>query len=77
MNPANYSVLTPQEIQELIALASRWEEAHTNKDFARADALRLELMEWGAWPPENGWHPVFESRPHRIARIDARTPSQR
>jgi hypothetical protein len=61
--------LTDSELAELVDLAYRWKLARWNKHFAEADKLRAELMEWGAWPPEHGWHPVFESKEHRYARL--------
>lgn len=69
---ANWSVLNPSEMRELHALAVRWQDARKRRDYAEADRLRAELVEWGAFPPERGWHPVFESRHHRAARIRAR-----
>lgn len=69
---ASWSVLTDSERAQLRVLAERWGAARSIRDYATADSLRGELMEWGAWPPEGGWHPVFESSDHRQARIAAR-----
>lgn len=66
------SGLTKNEMDQLRDLAQRWKAAHADKQFGMADALRTDLMDWGAWPPENGWHPVFESSSHRSARLAAR-----
>ena len=66
------SELSGNELAELRVLARSWEEARLRKDFPTADRLRQELMEWGAFPPEGGWHPVFESRFHRKKRHDSR-----
>jgi len=72
-SPDAWSVLTEGELSELGDLAKRWLFAHVTRDFAEADALRSELMEWGAWPIEGGWHPVFESTAHRYARVMKRS----
>ena len=69
LSPDAWSVLTEAELIELGDVAQRWLVAHLSQDFAVADRLRNELMEWGAWPVEGGWHPVFESQEHRYARI--------
>lgn len=66
------SNLSGSELAELIDLATRWKLAHWNANFIESDRLRAELMEWGAWPPDGGWHPVFESVEHRQARLMAR-----
>lgn len=66
------SVLTEDELVELIDLVARWKVAQWNGDFLNSDALRAQLMAWGAWPPEHGWHPVFETTEHRYARRLAR-----
>lgn len=67
-----WSELTKEELVELVGLAGSWAAAHEALDFAAADVLRAELMAWGAWPPEHGWHPVFESPDHRKARLSRR-----
>lgn len=53
-------------------MAERYYRARDEKDYAVSDALRTELLEWGAFPPECGWHPVFESPAHRKARLKTR-----
>jgi hypothetical protein len=75
--PSDWSLLTEHEYTELGDLAKRWLSARVLRDFATADVLRAELIEWGAWPLEDGWHPVFESMAHRYARIMARIEHER
>jgi hypothetical protein len=71
-SPDAWSVLTEDELLDLGDLAKRWLRAYVVRDFGIADGLRAELIEWGAWPIEGGWHPVFESVAHRYARVIAR-----
>ena len=71
--PDAWSLLTEDEFLELSDLAKRWLFAHVTRDFGAADLLRAELIAWGAWPPEDGWHPVFESTAHRYARVIKRS----
>ena len=66
------SVLTEGEMNELRSLALRQEEARANKYYEISDRLRAELMAWGAWPPEQGWHAVAEAPDHRQARLARR-----
>jgi len=66
------STLTELELAEVRTLAEAQIQAHAGKDYAVADVLRTTLMEWGAWPPKEGWHPVFESKAHRMARLERR-----
>jgi hypothetical protein len=72
-SPDAWSVLTEDELLELGDLVKRWLLAHVMRDFQVSDELRIELMEWGAWPIEDGWHPVFESTAHRYARVMKRS----
>lgn len=69
---SDLSVLTETELAELGGLAKCYLLAHLMRNFAESDKLRTELMAWGAWPPEHGWHPVFESQEHRYARFVVR-----
>lgn len=72
MAVTDWSELTDEELRDLVELAGAWQRAHDYGDYKTSDALRAELIEWGAWPPEHGWHPVFESVNHRQKRISAR-----
>lgn len=67
-----WSVLTEAELIRLCDLAMRWRSAHETRNYALSDQLRQELIEWGAWPPEFGWHPIFEMPAHRYDRIRLR-----
>ena len=69
------SVLTSDEVAKLQSLVEAHTKALIGKDYATADVLRTTLMEWGAWPPEKGWHPVFESSVHRQQRLESRETS--
>lgn len=66
------STLTPNEIAALRELAERWQAAHAAGEFEAADRYRSDLMQWGAWPIDGGWHPVFESVEHRAERFRKR-----
>lgn len=69
------SVLTIAETTQLRDLVTQHARARESHDYATADVLRTTLMAWGAWPPENGWHPVMESPAHRWARLEQRETS--
>jgi hypothetical protein len=68
---ADLSTLTAEERATLCDLAWRYYAARAQRDYAASDSLRAELIAWGAYPPEHGWHPVFESPEHRYARAQA------
>lgn len=69
-DPGN--TLTDSEVAELRELAGRQKEAYIAKDYDTSDRLRAELQDWGAWPPEKGWHSWFEDGEHRQARLARR-----
>jgi hypothetical protein len=62
------SILTEAEASELVEIAEKYLRSRSEGRFQESDVWRAELMEWGAWPPEYGWHPVFESAAHRHGR---------
>jgi len=66
------STLTDGEMADLQRLAAAHAAAKAGGDFQKSDAIRAELMEYGAWPPESGWNPVFETPDHRQKRLTAR-----
>ena len=66
--------LTEAEITELRSVAEQWRAARIAKEWEKADALRIELEAWGAYPPENGRHSRFENGEHRQARLAKRAP---
>lgn len=64
------STLTTAEASELATLWRAWNDARARRDYAAADPLRAQLMEWGATGAAlDRWHPVFESTAHREARL--------
>jgi len=67
------STLTDNDLAELRDLARRYYAHRAAGHYAESDALRHELIEWGAYPPEQGWHPVFESTEHRVVRLKRRS----
>lgn len=69
---SNPSVLTAGEISELQTLAAEHAVARELGQYESSDRLRDELIAWGAWPPKDGWHPVFESVAHRVGRLARR-----
>ena len=71
--PSSWSELTEHENRQLRLLWGRWHAARLEHDWEKADALRAELMDWGAAGKDYVlWHPVYESPEHREQRINAR-----
>lgn len=72
--PSSWSQLTDSESAQLRALWGRWQAARLDRDWEKADALRAELIAWGAAGVDYAsWHPIYESPEHREQRIAART----
>lgn len=71
------SELNSTEEAQLSALHAEWAAAREAKDYAKADALRAELSEWGCLPPTfTLWHPVSETPAHRLKRFEVRQAVQ-
>ena len=66
------STLTVAEASTLLALNAQYLAARADEDWRLADSIRAELMQWGAWPPENGWNAVAEMPAHRAQRLQNR-----
>ena len=66
------SALTVAEANELLFLNARYLEAKAQKAYPLADSIRAEIMQWGAWPPENSWNAVAETPAHREQRLQNR-----
>lgn len=65
--------LTASELAALRCLHDEYSRARERGEFAVSDALRSQLMEWGATGPDyTKWHPVFESTAYRAERLAVR-----
>lgn len=73
MNADRLSSLNAREKHELQSIQEHWSRARRERDYSTADKLRADLENWGCSSPNYlEWHPVFESKEHRLYRAALR-----